>query len=401
MKKSLFVTVLGVLSGSIGGVAHADQLRVTGYDMDDQGGSVNLESDAPMGEPWMRIEGKMLKIWFPHIDQVSRFDHERDSAEPIKALALRSGGSDTGMLRVELGSQRHVNREDISIVRNGQQATVRVRMPVPGKPAAAAYVEPQAARAPQALPAQVPAPVAPQPVAAAPQALAAAAPAAQEPVAKEPSPLGAAGTKADDDADALGALRDDSERRTSPIVWLGFATLVLGGAWAGLQLLQKRKKPQRELPSIEVVGTRRLGPKQELMIVRALGSDHLLLCTNGHAERVASSPSPTGLALPAELPAEPAQSSESQQRPSQAGGIGIISRLSSQHRLRKLLDSVDNEGDAEGHEGDFGEELASVTRKHRRPSLHSLPPASPSMPAPRMPSEAVAGITRLRQRKSS
>jgi hypothetical protein len=134
------------------------------------------------------------------------------------------------------------------------------------------------------------------------------------------------------------------------------------------------------------------------MIVRALGADHLLLCTNGRAECVASSPSPTGLGLPADTRSEPrgAQESEPAQTPSQAGGIGIISRLSSQSRLRKLLDSVDSEHHDDADKDAFGDELASVTRKHRRPSLHSLPAPATAHPA----SDAVAGITRLRQRKS-
>ena len=393
--KSAVLTAVCVLAGSFISVAQANPLRVTSCGMDALGGTVNLESDAPLGEPWMRIEGKLVKIWFPHIDQVSKFDHERDSSEAIKALALRAGGSDTGMLRVELGSQRHMSREDIVVTRNGQQAQVSLRMPAP-KPA---YVEP--ARAPAAAPVAPVQPAAVQPVAAAPAQPVAAAPAPahaqpEQAAAAATSPLGAAGTKPDADADELGAL-PDNDKRTSPIVWLGFACLVLGGVWAGLSLMNKKKRPN-ELPAIEVVGSRRLGHRQELLIVRALGADHLLLCTNGHAERVASSPSPNAptLSLPADTQSEP-ESLHTQARPSQAGGLGIISRLSSQHRLRKLLDSVDNEGDQGdlGNDNSFGDELNAVTRKSRRPSLHSLPPAGPAQRS----SEAVAGITRLRQRK--
>lgn len=391
MKKSAVLAAVCVFAGLWSTVARADQLRVTSYDMDALGGTVNLESDAALGEPWMRIEGKMVKIWFPHIDQVSKFDHERDSAEVIKALALRSGGSDTGMLRVELGSQRHMSREDIMITRNGQQAQVIMRLPAP-KPAPA-YVDPQTARAPQVAPVAAQAPVQ-QPAAAAPaQPLAAAAPAAEQ-TTPATTPLAAAGAKPD--TDELGALNDDADKHHSPMVWLGLACLILGGVWAGITFMQKKKKGPRELPSIEVVGSRRLGHRQELLIVRALGADHLLLCTNGHAERVASSPSPNGptLSLPADTTSEP---ENMQDRPSQAGGLGIISRLSSQHRLRKLLDSVDNEGEQSdnGVEASFSEELTSITRKSRRPSLHAMPPAGPTQ----RPSEAVAGITRLRQRK--
>jgi hypothetical protein len=385
--KSAVLPLLCVLAGSITSVARADQLRVTSYDMDAQGGTVNLESDAPLGEPWMRIEGKMVKIWFPHIDQVSKFDHERDSSEAIKALALRAGGSDTGMLRVELGSQRHMSRDDIVVTRNGQQAQISLRMPAP-KPNPT-FVDPQAARAQQAAPAAAAQPAALQPTAAAPtQPLAATAPtpapATEQPAAAANTSLAATGAKPD--TDELGAIADDTGKRTSPIVWLGFACLILGGVWAGLSLMHKKKRPH-ELPAIEVVGSRRLGHRQELLIVRALGADHLLLCTSPHLPSLSLPPDTTAAAQPEHL----------HERPSQAGGLGIISRLSSQHRLRKLLDSVDNEGEQtdSDHDGSFSDELSSVTRKSRRPSLQSMPPAGPSQ----RPSEAVAGITRLRQRK--
>jgi hypothetical protein len=74
-----------------------------------------------------------------------------------------------------------------------------------------------------------------------------------------------------------------------------------------------------------------------------------------------------------------------------------MSRLSSQHRLRKLLDSVGadpaqpTEAAAESDD-EFGNELRTATQKRGGALLHSLP-----APAARQ-SESVAGITRLRQR---
>jgi hypothetical protein len=75
----------------------------------------------------------------------------------------------------------------------------------------------------------------------------------------------------------------------------------------------------------------------------------------------------------------------------------LMSRLSSQHRLRKLLDSVGPDamdapaGDA--LDDDFGNELETATRKRGGALLQSVP-----APAARQ-SESVEGITRLRQRR--
>jgi hypothetical protein len=364
-------------------VVHADALRVTSYDMDDTGGSVHLESDAPVGEPWVRVEGRLVRVWFPHVVQVSRFDHEREAVEPIRALALRAGPAETAVLRIELGTPpRPVTREDVTITRNGPEAVVSLRVPrqplaadppppfpVPQQPAGAQLVAAQQPVHPLQRPAPAPAP----------------APAA--------APL-AAGVETKPEADGdLGTIKEEPEKSSHPILWLSVASLVLGGTYFGMTRYQK-KKPVSS--SIEVVGTRRLGHRQELLIVRALGQDHLLLCTGGRTECVASTRT-GGADLPLSL--EAASELGSEEKPaSQAGGIGIISRLTSQHRLRKLLDSVDSETPSDEESADersFTHELYSAAARKRTPSLHSLP--SPAM----RQSDAVAGITRLRQRRTS
>ncbi|HTU64302.1 MAG TPA: hypothetical protein VMF89_37810, partial [Polyangiales bacterium] len=250
--------------------------------------------------------------------------------------------------------------------------------------AAAAPVAPVAAPAVAAAPAPIAAPAAPAPQ-----------PKAAEPAAAATQPMpgiGAAEDAPTDEEEELGT-QEDSER-ANPIWLLAAASVLLTFVYFGLQHVQRARALHS--PQIEIVGTRRLGHKQSLLIVRALGSDHLLLCTNGRAERVASTP--TGTALPASTQA-PDQSAG---KPlSQAGGIGLMSRLSSQHRLRKLLDSVGGDSpqpsEAEANGGDdndeFGAELRTATQKRGGALLHSLP-----APAARQ-SESVAGITRLRQRR--
>lgn len=359
-------------------IAHADRLRVTSYDMDDVGGTVRLESDAPVGEPWLRIEGRTVKIWFPHVHEVARFDHERGSSEPIKALALRGGASETALLKVDLGTGHSITRDDIVVARDGLNASVRLRVPT------AQPVKTAPAAAPPAEPAA--------PLVAAVPAAAAAAPAEPQPAAAQAAAtqampeLGAAADSSDEEDD-LGT-QDDSER-SNPLWLLGAASVLLAFVYFGLQRVQRARALYS--PQIEIVGTRRLGHKQSLLIVRALGSDHLLLCANGRAERVASTPiGGEPVAAPAAPAGEPAP--EEEKPASQAGGLGLMSRLSSQHRLRKLLDSVGVDDSQSEDEDEFGAELRTATQKRGNALLRSLP-----APAARQ-SESVAGITRLRQR---
>jgi hypothetical protein len=347
-------------------LAHAEQMRVTSYDIDDAGGTIVLASDQPIGEPWLRIEKGVVRVWFPRVTDIARFDHEREGEDAIRALLLRAGASETAVLKIELAHNRTLSSDDIQITRSGLQASVRVRVPDPKRtppPSAAGDAKAAASRH-----------VTPQPLAA---VVATAPMVAPAPVAA-PAPAKPLMPK----REMAFAESREAQRAGAPWLALGLATLLLGAVLTVLQYFNKRRSPGRA--TIEVIGTRRLGHRQELLIVRALGSDHLLLCTGGRAERVASTPTPL-LALPEELPPPPSQDE------SQAGGI--ISRLSSQHRLRKLLDSVDNEREENrpAAAAGFGAALYSASRKEARASTVTPLPA-------RRPSDAVAGINRLRNR---
>lgn len=373
-RMSLILSLLLVPS-----LVHASQLRVTSYDMDEAGGTVNLVSDEPLGETWQRIDAHAVKIWFPHIIDIARFDHERGPGEAIRALTLRPGANDTAVLRIELGVPHRLDPSDLVITRKGLEVSVHIR--VPGVPRAN---EPIAKQLPTTTLAQ-----------AAPGKAATAPTTSQDTAASVASASAKPGLGA-----ATAVFTTKSEARpptTAPdflqqgkptLMYLLIACVVLGLALAGLQLMNKKKPRQR--PQIEVLGARRLGHRQELVIVRALGSDHLLLCTGGRAERVASTPSPV----------DPASVVSPEPEASQAGGIGLISRLSSHHRLRKLLDNVSREEPEEQEpeptpsQHPFGAELFSAARKQQR-ALHALPASRGRQ------SESVAGINRLRKRAAT
>ncbi|HEX4351627.1 MAG TPA: hypothetical protein VHZ95_01910, partial [Polyangiales bacterium] len=227
MKRIVLLAVLFCLPC----VARADEMRVTSYDMDDSGGTVRLESNKPVGESWLRVDKNMVRVWFPHIVDIARFDHEREAGQPIRALALRPGANDTAVLRFELGANKHVDPSDVEVIRNGNSASVQIR--VPG-------VKPVSDEE-EAPPAAAPQPVKPQPLAA----------------ATKPAPttdISAAKSS------FLAPEMNDLVKKESPqtMQYLLIATVFLGAILAGLQMFNK-KKASAPKPQIEVLGARRLG----------------------------------------------------------------------------------------------------------------------------------------------
>jgi hypothetical protein len=397
-----FAGACAALLGFAPSVGYAHDIRVSSYEMSETGGVVLLESDAPIGEPWMRVESKYVRVWFPDLVDVARFDHQRDASEPIQSLVLRPGAQDSAVVRIEVGTNRKLTRDNIQIVREGQTARIRISFPalerVPGaKPVAASpspTAKPAEPVAVSASPVLQPSAAKPlfdhsnvQPVAAKPEP--AAAPAATKPAASKPTSLGFAGGGNQN----LGLL------------------LMISAILLGIYACIKRFAKPRAIRSqdIEVLSARRLGKGSELLLVRALGSDHLLVTSSGRTERVASVPSPVEPPLLAPSLTSPPSTAPASAPPpfeeSQAEGLGIITKLSSRSRLRKLLDAVDKETtESESslslpapqpprdsrRPNAFGPELLSAINQHKLTGLSSLPSIASKQ------SDAVAGIARLR-----
>ncbi|HKU36540.1 MAG TPA: hypothetical protein VJR89_00295 [Polyangiales bacterium] len=175
---------------------------------------------------------------------------------------------------------------------------------------------------------------------------------------------------------------------------------VLLAVYLGIRTFGKKRLGRD--PEIQVLSARRLGHRSELLLVRALGSDHLLMTSAGRVERVASAPSPSEPSVPSlSLPPPPmAAEAQGDTAESQAEGLGIITKLSSRSRLRKLLDAVDQEPDAEpapaprnSGRPSFGPELLSAIHHHKLNAIASLPSVAQNAGKQ---SDAVAGIARLR-----
>jgi hypothetical protein len=387
--------VLGLLPA----VGHAHEIRVSSYEMSETGGVVLLESDAPIGEPWLRVEQKFVRVWFPDLVDVARFDHQRDASEPIRSLVLRPGAQDSAVVRIEVGANRKLTRDNIQIVRDGQTARIRVSFPA------------ERASAPTPVRAATPVPAAK------------VAPAATAPASPVPPPSAAKPLFANDappaakPASAVGAVATTKPANAKPTT-LGFAggsnqnlglLMMISAVLLGIYACIKRFAKPRTIRAqdIEVLSARRLGKGSELLLVRALGSDHLLVTSSGRTERVASVPSPIEpplLAPSLTSPPSAAPATAPAPEESQAEGLGVIAKLSSRSRLRKLLDAVDKETSEPepapapapalpprtSGRPSFGPELLSAINQHKLTGLSSLPSIANKQ------SDAVAGIARLR-----
>jgi hypothetical protein len=376
------------LSPSVG---HAHEIRVSSYEMSEAGGVVLLESDAPIGEPWLRVESKSVRVWFPNLADVARFDHQRDVSEPIRSLLLRPGASDSAVVRIEVGTGRQLTRDNIEITRDGQTARIRVKFPVAGRapvatPAPSAHVTKPAAASASAVP---------PPSAAKPLVLSdTAAPAAAAVPALKPSPAVTPAKTA-----SVGFAGGSNQN-------IGLLLMISAILLAVYTCLKKFAKPRTiHAQDIEVLSARSLGKGSQLLLVRALGSDHLLVASQGRIERVASEPSRVDIPLekPSIAPPPSAAPVSAAADDSQAEGLGVFTKLSSRSRLRKLLDAVDKENpEAESlpaaapaprdsrRPNAFGPELLSAMNHHKLTGLSSLPSIASKQ------SEAVAGIARLR-----
>jgi hypothetical protein len=174
-------------------------------------------------------------------------------------------------------------------------------------------------------------------------------------------------------------------------------SLVLGAVYGGLRVFVRRRVAVLPRPDIQVLGSKRLGTRHQLMIVRALGQDHLLSVNGGRTERLMSTHSDP-VAPPAEPRPEPRRNSERL-------GAGLSETLRSM-RSRDLFAAAKNSPiltskEAQANdESPFGAELLDFVRGQTRRGEPRAADALSLTTHSLSESEAVAGLVRLRKRSS-
>lgn len=392
---------------------HANALKVASYQLEPHGGVIELQGDGPLDEPWMKLNGSSVKVWFPKIDQPGRFE-QGDSEQPLRSVRLRAGSGGTALLSIEIEGAGALTRDNVQLTRNGARATVRVLLPQPGAPASGTGAQPTSTAAaataatklatPSADPSHAAGPLA-EPTEAAPPSAApqykGADTLASTPVSA-PVPASAAAKKPTASSSASEPQLLDNRHGLSTMQLLIALTIALGGIYLGLKLLLHKRDALATQPSIQVLGSKRLGARHQFVIVRALGQDHLLSVHGGRTDRIMSAPTPAAAPARADAPASVSAAASPAREPSEGVdpvGSGMAATLRSL-RSRDLFKraAATTTGGARAADDDatpFGAELRDFVRGQETLSL----PDPDAARGPRLTeSEAIAGLVRLRGR---
>ncbi len=277
-----------------------------------------LEARDALGYPDVSTDPGFIRVRFPRMSGWTHVDMPGDG-RAVRLARIRPGASNTGILVVRLGDRREVPASAVSIHIDGTRAQVSISRAVlpalaePVAPAGTAEPAPVAALAEPTdeatASAQGDAPAEPTVVGTTPAETIAAAevPAAEVPAAEVPAAAAAAAQAPAGDAPradastrgaaavvparapgAAGALGTMGDVSSLPVLALITGLLVL---LFGLVKWLQRRSATQTTRGIRVLASQRIGPKQQLVVVRALGQDHFLCVDGGRTERLLSVPS--------------------------------------------------------------------------------------------------------------
>lgn len=243
LKYGLLATI-----GALSFVAHAHASPSLGgvrVEANDDAVAVRVLADAPLENARVRTERGRIRVWFHDVLNRPRLEIDGDG-RAIAKVGLAPGMEETIVLRIDLGHGVRVEPDEVRVEPTADGCLVHVPT---------GWLPP-------------PAPVEEAPIAATPAVEEEPAPAAESAESAEPAP-------------ALGARREPPPEpslgtrasTTLPLAPLGLVALALLGAWI---YARKHRRAPHDAPDIQVLATHRLGPKHQLLVVRALGQDHLL-----------------------------------------------------------------------------------------------------------------------------
>lgn len=346
--------------------AKADQLTSLDYDLSTEHATIRLGSPEGLGPARIRTSRGRVRIWFPNIVNHPRLDASGDG-HAVSELRVREGMDDTGLLYIDLGDRRRLNPEHIEI--NRGEGVVTIRIP---RGDLAATPPPRRRRAP----------------AADPQTQRSPAPAATPEVeddadlddddyleVQEAAPEATTDEGEEGTALALATLDEDGPG-AMPYGLLLMVTLLLGGLYGVIRWLGSRA-PKAPLPQLDIVASKRIGPRQQLIVIRALGEDHLLLMHGKQSQHIAS------------VPVSDTPEAALEQMPKLASGmrIGGARALFEEDSGVQSLVPARTAVSAKEDEERFGARLLKLTGKRRDQASTGA----------QLPSDAVAGLMRLRR----
>jgi len=345
-----------------------DDLRMT---QDDTGVSLDLSTPDTLAPPRVRTSAGMVRVWFANVENDPRIERRGDGGS-VRWAKLLPGVGGSATLQLRLGDRRRLDAADVDVSRVNGGTRVHIagvllpqRRPAIVEPAAT----PEASDADSAEPTEA--------------ALAQAAPAAADVAEAEPasaSSRGQADAPHTAPAPRAAGLAPQPATGSSSFMVMLLITVLLGSVYGVVKLLARRRTTVTR-PEIEVVSSKRLGPRHQLVVVRALGEDHLLSINRGETERLASMPTPDDEFAAAP---EPEDTSDLLGRLREGLGlrIAVPEEAAAPQAARLPLDDG----------GRFGSQLmrAAATARYGQTSARAG--------SAHAGSEAVAGLMRLRER---
>lgn len=258
---------------------------------------ITVFADETLNTPSVRTYSGLVRVRFYDAEDPELVRFEGDGGA-IKVIELSRGSDKSAALNIALGDKTKLASSDVRVERDGEKTVIRIARgllpalgkgvpmvaavaPAPAKPQAPAKpaaVQPSLPAAPVAQSAPAPAP---KPAAEAP----AEAPAAPKPVFQKPE------KSASDAKDAQGELKLAKDEG-SPMPLMIAISALLALAYFGLKLFMKKQQATgavSAIPTINVVAQKRLGPRHQLVIVRAFDRDYLLSIQGGQTTVVARS----------------------------------------------------------------------------------------------------------------
>lgn len=307
-------------------VALADELQQIRSDADTREIRIVLDADAPIAEPRVRMENGRVRLWFPDLG-TSSGRLTAQSTPGIRRIVAREGYSGTALLQLDLNDKDRSLAGALSVSLDGNRAIVRIARSalegssaaniaraaassseplVVSKPSSAPNSERRSSRAVAPRPERIEQGASRNEVRAendeAPHTKAASAEAA--PVAKvaaETLPLAPKASFRDGAApneppaskhmaaNTLG-IGVDQIGSGMNLTLLIVLTVLLAVAYLGLRLFLGAQKQSGGQAAIEVIASKRIGARHQLILVRAGGQDHLISIHGGRTQQIASMP---------------------------------------------------------------------------------------------------------------
>lgn len=237
-----------------------------------------LRADKALGTPTVKAYEGSIRVRFPESSAPNSITNPGDGAA-VKLIDVRSGSHSSAVMRLEFGDNTKLRDDDVRIENRKTSVVVRI-----ARDLLPPLREPKQAEPAKKL--ETPAPAA-APVAAAPVKSDVAA----KVETKAPTSAATLAQKAKlSDKKKADPLANSMASGSSPMPMLIAVSAILALAYAAMRFLMKKQaNAPRGIAPIDIVAQKRIGPRHQLVIVRAFGREHLLSIQGGNTTPIATS----------------------------------------------------------------------------------------------------------------